>query len=89
MRGVNKKQMLKKISFLFLVSTLLIFLFTQCYALKKYMRSDEEISEHYESMNLKPNYRSVAFNKRSVHYAVMAKNDTLPLLVFVHGAPGA
>ena len=34
-------------------------------------------------------YKSIDFENRSIHYAVMAKNDTLPLLVFVHGAPGA
>ena len=40
-------------------------------------------------MSTKPAYRSVPFLKRTIHYAVISRNDTLPLLVFVHGAPGA
>jgi pimeloyl-ACP methyl ester carboxylesterase len=88
MLGWTKKQTLKKLTILSLVLVIFI-LFSQCFALKKYMRSDEEISEHYENMTLKPKYKSLQFNKRHIHYAVMAKNDSLPLLVFVHGAPGA
>jgi len=53
------------------------------------MRSDEELCEHYKNISLKPTYRSLPFAKRSIHYSVIEKNDSLPLLVFVHGAPGA
>jgi pimeloyl-ACP methyl ester carboxylesterase len=63
--------------------------FTQCLMLKKYMRSDQELSEHYKTQEVKPNYRTLPFCKRTIHYSVMSKCDTLPLLVFVHGAPGA
>jgi pimeloyl-ACP methyl ester carboxylesterase len=86
--SVRGKRLFKKLLIVF--SLLLgIVVFTKCFALKKYMRSDEEISEHYKNSSVKPVYRSVTYNDKKVHYAVMAKQDSLPLLVFVHGAPGA
>lgn len=80
--------MLKKSGVVGLIIALGIF-FTKCYVLHKYMRSDEELSEHYAQMRTKPIYKSVPFLKKRVHYAIMSKNDSLPLLIFVHGAPGA
>ncbi|MCW3078470.1 MAG: Alpha/beta hydrolase [Bacteroidetes bacterium] len=80
--------MLKKLSIISLILALFI-LFTKCFVLHKYMQSDNELSDHYSSLTFKPTYRSVAFLKKKIHYAVISKNDTLPLLVFVHGAPGA
>ncbi|MBA3663285.1 MAG: alpha/beta hydrolase [Bacteroidetes bacterium] len=80
--------MLKKISVVVLLLVLTV-LFAKCYVLHKYMRSDNELSEHYSQMKCKPAYRSVPFLNKKIHYAVMSKNDSLPLLVFVHGAPGA
>lgn len=80
--------MLKKLSIISLIFALFI-LFTKCFVLHKYMQSDSELSDHYNTMTFKPTYRSVAFLKKKIHYAVISKNDSLPLLVFVHGAPGA
>lgn len=85
---LNLMSMLKKISAVILLLVITI-VFARCYALHKYMRSDRELSEHYAAMHTKPVYHSVAFLNKKVHYAVMAQNDSLPLLVFVHGAPGA
>lgn len=84
----NKIRMLKRLSIALIIISLGI-AFTKCYALKKYMRSDAELAEHYNSLGLKPAYKSVATGSRRIHYAVMEKSDTLPLLIFVHGAPGA
>lgn len=80
--------MLKKLSVAIIIIILGI-IFTKCYVVRKYMRSDVDLGEHYANCGVKPNYRSVPFLKKRVHYAVMEKNDSLPLLVFVHGAPGA
>lgn len=66
----------------------LIFIIPSC-LLKKYIYTDEELEEHYKNSSLKPVYKFVNFNGKKLHYAVMSKSDTLPLLVFVHGAPGA
>jgi pimeloyl-ACP methyl ester carboxylesterase len=86
--SVRGKRVLKRVFFIFSILFAII-IFTKCYALNKYMRTDEELSEHYQNLSLKPEYKSVTFQKNKMHYAVMAKTDSLPLLVFVHGAPGA
>jgi len=80
--------MLKKIGIVLLV-LIIAGSFSKCFVLHRYMRSDKELDEHYKHATIKPSYRSLPFDKRKIHYAVMAKNDTLPLLIFVHGAPGA
>jgi pimeloyl-ACP methyl ester carboxylesterase len=78
----------------FLVAKLLlfftcIFLLSGCFLLSKYIYTDKELEEHYRNKIVKPLYRQTSFLSRSVHYAVLSKNDTLPLLVLIHGAPGA
>ena len=77
--------MFKKLVLLFILITL----FNKCLVLNKYNQSDRDLSYHYKSHVVKPSYKSVPFLQRKIHYAVIAKNDSLPLLVFVHGAPGA
>lgn len=57
--------------------------------LNKYVYTDEELAEHFQDKPLKPVYKKIDFINRSLHYATISNNDTLPLLVFVHGAPGA
>ena len=71
-----------------LFSTLSIVL-TSCFAINKYIYTDKELTEHFENQKLKPVYKHVKFHDNTVHYAVISKSDTLPLLVFIHGAPGA
>lgn len=80
--------MLKKLSVVGLIIAS-VFIFSKCFVLHRYMRSDKELSEHYASQTCKPSYKDVSFLQKKVHYAVISRNDTLPLLVFVHGAPGA
>lgn len=53
------------------------------------MKSDSELAEHYKNSALKPVYKKSELSDRNQHYAVLSKSDTLPLLVMVHGAPGA
>jgi pimeloyl-ACP methyl ester carboxylesterase len=62
---------------------------TGCFVLNKYIYTDKELATHFEHEQLKPVYKKIKFQDHSLHYAVIAKSDTLPLLVFVHGAPGA
>jgi pimeloyl-ACP methyl ester carboxylesterase len=57
--------------------------------LNKYIYTDKELDEHFEHKKLKPCYKDASFLGRKIHYAVMCRNDSLPLLVFIHGAPGA
>lgn len=57
--------------------------------LNSYIYTDSELTQHYEQKKLKPCYKEVSFLGKKIHYAVMCKNDSLPLLIMVHGAPGA
>lgn len=53
------------------------------------MKSDDELNEHYKNASVKPVYKTSELSDRKQHYAVLSKSDTLPLLLMVHGAPGA
>lgn len=64
-------------------------LFSKCFILNKYILTDKELEEHYKNKSVKPTYKFLNFLGRKLHYAVISKSDTLPLLLFVHGAPGA
>lgn len=61
----------------------------QCFVLRRYIYTDKELEEHYQNSPVKPTYKFLSLAGRRVHYASVAKSDTLPLLVLVHGAPGA
>jgi len=76
----------------FLLSTLVvlsILFFSRCYLVNSYVYTDQELEEHYQNKAVKPVYKESQLTDRTQHYAVLSKNDTLPLLVMVHGAPGA
>lgn len=80
--------MAKKIIVIFLfIGT--VFLFNGCGLLKKYIYTDAELVEHFKDQAIKPVYKNLDFLNGSMHYATISKSDTLPLLLFVHGAPGA
>lgn len=78
---------LKKLRYIFLFFILSIFL-QNCF-LNKYIYTDKELKEHYKNKTLSPEYKIQTFLGKKIHYVVINKNDTLPLLVFIHGAPGA
>lgn len=63
--------------------------FSRCLFLGKYVQTDAELEEHYRMAPLKPVYHDCESNGRRSHYTVISASDTLPLLVMVHGAPGA
>lgn len=60
-----------------------------CYMLKKYVYTDAELEEHFKTQSLKPVYKQIRYLNRDLHYATISRSDTLPLLILVHGAPGA
>lgn len=66
-----------------------LFLLSRCFFLNRYIKTDAELDEHYKNAKIKPSYRYVKTDGREEHYAVISRSDTLPLLVMVHGAPGA
>ncbi len=57
--------------------------------LNKYIYTDKELAQHYENKKNKPCYKEVSFLNKKMHYVVMCNNDSLPLLILIHGAPGA
>ncbi len=79
-----KKFLSLTVLFLFIVLS-----FSSCFLVNRYVYTDKELAKHYRDQQLKPDFRTSKYLDRKVHYAVMSKNDTLPLLVMVHGAPGA
>jgi len=80
---------MKKFILVTLILIVTIFTFSSCFLVGRYMKSDKELAEHYKNARIKPSYRTSDYKDRKLHYAVMSSNDTLPLLVMIHGAPGA
>ena len=78
---------MKKIRYIFLLFLVLTLL--QNCLLNKYIYTDKELKEHYKNKTIRPTYKTQTFLNKKIHYAVVCKNDSLPLLMFVHGAPGA
>lgn len=66
-----------------------VLVFSSCFMLNRYIYTDKELDLHYENKTVKPKYRTQNFLNHTLHYAVFSKNDSLPLLVMIHGAPGA
>jgi pimeloyl-ACP methyl ester carboxylesterase len=73
----------------FLLLMFLLIAMSSCFRLKRFIYTDSELEEHYRHRTQKPEFKTIQFLGRAVHYALLSKNDTLPLLVFIHGAPGA
>lgn len=66
-----------------------VFFLPGCGMLKKYVFTDQELEERFRKQEIKPVYKKLDFLNRELHYATISRSDTLPLLVLVHGAPGA
>lgn len=79
---------MKKLLFVIALLAASALFFSRCY-LGKYIYTDSELQEHYQDKIVKPVYKDNVFSDHKMHYAVLSKNDTLPLLVMIHGAPGA
>lgn len=80
---------MKKFLSLTVLFLLVIFSLSSCFLVNRYVYTDKELAEHYQNKSLKPVFKSADYLDRKVHYAMMCSSDTLPLLVMVHGAPGA
>jgi pimeloyl-ACP methyl ester carboxylesterase len=80
---------MKKVLVLTVLIILTVFTFSGCFLLNRYMKTDQELAEHYQGQLVQPVYRNTTYQGKHLHYAVISRCDTLPLLVMVHGAPGA
>ncbi len=70
-------------SLLILISVLI----NSCF--KQFIKSDRDIEKHYSKRSVRPSYHTLDTLGIKVHYATICTDSTLPLLVMVHGAPGA
>jgi pimeloyl-ACP methyl ester carboxylesterase len=61
-------------------------LLSSCF--NRYIITDREMEAHYRNNPHPPQFQYLQVGDRTVHYAE-AGADTLPLVLFVHGAPGA
>jgi pimeloyl-ACP methyl ester carboxylesterase len=69
-----------------LIILLLIFILPSC--LSRYIYTDKEIAEHYADKKAKPEFKYFQYRDKKLFHAV-AGNPQKPLLVFIHGSPGA
>ena len=79
---------MKKLLYIILIFSLILLLLQNC-LLNKYIYTDKELKEHYKNKSTTPSYKTLSVFAKEIHYAIISKNDSLPLLVFIHGAPGA
>src|SRR5512143_1447522 len=50
--------------------------------------SDEQIAKHYANRRTKPQLKYINYKNFHIHHAVVG-DSTKPLLLIIHGAPGA
>jgi hypothetical protein len=50
--------------------------------------SDKEINDYFKNKSMKPQYNQYTVKGRTIFYASIG-NDTLPMVLFIHGAPGS
>jgi pimeloyl-ACP methyl ester carboxylesterase len=50
--------------------------------------SDEQISRHYANRSVKPELKYIRYKNMRIHYALVG-DSTKPLLIIIHGSPGA
>jgi pimeloyl-ACP methyl ester carboxylesterase len=78
----------RKLLIYILCAGILIF-FSRCFMLNRFIYTDKELTQHYAGKAIKPSYHFLKYLNYNIHYAQISQSDTLPLLVLLHGAPGA
>lgn len=71
----------------FLILALTMLVLQACF--HRYILTDKEIEMHYQHQNYKPRFDYFTISDTSGVYYAESGADTLPLVVFLHGAPGA
>ncbi|MFN0049153.1 MAG: alpha/beta fold hydrolase [Cytophagales bacterium] len=80
----HKSTKFKLLIFALFISTLLFW--TSCF--RGYQMTDSDVTTYYQAKRYKPHFKTYKVDNRTIHYAEVG-NDSLPLLLFIHGAPGA
>lgn len=86
----------KKILKIFKVSAfaLIIIIFTMSAIAQgllnlQFRQSDRKILNKFKTKDYKPSIEYTTIRNRQIRYIYLHRNDSLPLLVFVHGSPGS
>lgn len=77
---------MKKVLLYGSILAFLSLLLNSCFS--KYILTDREIDAHYAHKNYKPVYHSLNYANSKIHYVEFG-DTSKPLLVLIHGAPGA
>ena len=83
---IGYKSIVYTASFLFFLLTTFSIILSGC--MSKFVMSDQQIADYFAASTQKPTYHTYEINGRKMHYAAIG-NDTLPMVLFVHGSPGA
>jgi pimeloyl-ACP methyl ester carboxylesterase len=80
---------MKKISIGLLIIYFSIIIFFQLStSCMSFRLSQKEVDEHFLGQKYKPTQHQITVNDRTINYAEIG-NDSLPVVVFVHGSPGS
>ena len=69
------------------IAVILFFAFTSC-NLPVRVLNDEQIKKHYANRPAKPQLKYIRYKNYHIHHALVG-DSTKPLLLIIHGAPGA
>ncbi|MFI5134275.1 MAG: alpha/beta fold hydrolase [Chitinophagales bacterium] len=84
-----KKMFRRKRTWIIIVILLLLAPFIYSYVMmSEFSWSDNELNEYFKSRLMKPQYSEYNVDGRTIFYASIG-NDTLPMVLFIHGAPGS
>ncbi len=84
--GEKMKSLLKRSVISGGVIVIICLLLNSCFS--RYILTDKEIKQHYSTKNYKPVYHSLKYANSKIHYVEFG-DTAKPLLVLIHGAPGA
>ncbi len=71
------------------ISIYILLWFVSSCKFKQFNLSDRDIAKHFATKEVKPAYDYLVAENRKLFYAEVNKDKPLPLLVLVHGSPGA
>lgn len=72
-----------------LFSLFLLIVFTVCSCkLPLRVMTDKQIDDHYKNKQTKPKLKYLNYKSYHIYHAIVG-DSTKPLLIYVHGAPGA
>ncbi|MCY7410467.1 MAG: alpha/beta hydrolase [Chitinophagales bacterium] len=85
MKIIFRRKRIWLIIVLILLATPLIFFYVM---MSQFSWSQKEIDEYFKTKKMKPVFATYTLNGRTIFYSSIG-SDTLPMVLFVHGAPGS